>query len=257
MTRPAPPLASIALALAVLLGAAACRAQQPAQARATDMGAMDSTDRQASGAAHDAMSGPMAMDPHMTLTPVGPASAADSARAESLVVALRAALGRYRDVRVAEAAGFRQFLPGVKQPVYHFTNWRWALEEMFRFDPAKPTSLLYRQDSAGGFVLIGAMYTAPARTPPAELDRRIPLSVARWHEHVNWCVPPKGEAARWRETRDGRPVFGPKSPVATAAACDAVGGRFLPRIFGWMVHVLAFESDDRRVIWGGEHHPGS
>jgi hypothetical protein len=257
MRHPALPLTPLALALAVLGAAAACRAQQPGQARATAMGAMDSTDRQASAAAHDAMSGPMTMDPHMTLTPVGPASAAAAARAESLVVTLRAALVRYRDVRVAEAEGFRQFLPGVKQPVYHFTNWRWALEEMFRFDPAKPTSLLYRQDSAGRLVLVGVMYTAPARTPLAELDRRIPLSVARWHEHVNWCVPPKGETARWRETRDGRPVFGPKSPVATAAACDAVGGRFLPRIFGWMVHVLAFESDDPRVIWGGEHHTGS
>ncbi len=168
-----------------------------------------------------------------------------------------AALAPYRDVHAAAADGFRQFLPGVKQPVYHFTNWRWALEEMFRFDPAKPTSLLYRQEPGGRFVLVGAMYTAPARTSLEELDRRIPLSVARWHEHVNWCLPPPGEAERWRETRDGRPVFGPKSPIATAEGCAAVGGRFRPRIFGWMVHVLAFESDDPRVIWSagpGEGH---
>jgi hypothetical protein len=247
-------LAPFALALAC---AAACRAQQPAQAP-TEMGAMDSTDRRAAQAAHEAMSGPMSMDPHMTLTPARAGSAADSARAAAFVAQLRAALAPYSDVRAAQADGFRQFLPGVKQPIYHFTNWRWALEEMFRFDPAKPTSLLYREEADGRFVLVGAMYTAPARTTLDELDRRIPLSVARWHEHVNWCLPPRGEPGRWGETRGGRPVFGPKSPIATAEACAAAGGRFLPRIFGWMVHVMAFESDDPKVIWGagGEHAHG-
>ena len=88
--------------------------------------------------------------------------------------------------------------------------------------------------------------------------RRIPLSVARWHEHVNWCVPPRGQGGRWRDTLAGRPVFGPKSPVATPNACAAVGGRFLPRLFGWMVHVMAFAGDDPHVIWGAGHdHPHS
>jgi hypothetical protein len=238
------------LGFLILCTAAACRTRQPSQA-AMDMGAMDSTDERTDQAAHEAMSGTMAMAPHMTLTPLRPPSAADSVRAAELVVQIRRALDRYRDVRAAEADGFRQFLPGVKQPTYHFTKRRWALAEMFRFDPAKPTSLLYRQGADGGFVLTGAMYTAPARTSLEELDRRVPLSVARWHEHVNWCLPPLGQTPRWRETRDGKPVFGPKSPIATAEACAAVGGRFLPRIFGWMVHVMAFESEDPRVIWGG------
>ena len=44
-----------------------------------------------------------------------------------------------------------------------------------------------------------------------------------------------------RATREGEPVFGPRSPIATAEACDAVGGRFVPRLFGWMVHVEAFD----------------
>ena len=77
--------------------------------------------------------------------------------------------------------------------------------------------------------------------------------MTRWHEHVNWCLPPRGRLDRWGETRYGKPVFGPKSAIATADACAAVGGRFLPRLFGWMVHVMAFESDDPNVIWGGAH----
>lgn len=219
-----------------------------------EMGAMDSADHPSAMAAHQAMSGAMIEDPHLRLTRLRPETRADSARAAQLVADMRRTLAQYRDVRVAEARGFRQFLPGVKQPVYHFTNWRWAIDAMFQFDPAKPTSLLYRQEPDGQFVLVGAMYTAPARTAADELDRRIPLSVARWHEHVNWCLPPRGAAARWREVRDGRAVFGPRSPIATRAACESVGGRFRSRIFGWMVHVQAFASDDPSVIWSVDHH---
>ncbi|HEV2751773.1 MAG TPA: hypothetical protein VGV12_14720 [Gemmatimonadales bacterium] len=244
----------VTIALIILCAAAACRAQQPAPGGAPmDMTAMDSADQNTSQAAHEAMSGAMPADPHMTLTPLRPATATDSSRAAALVRQIRAALDRYRDVRAAEADGFRQFLPNVKQPVYHFTNRRWALAQVFRFDPAKPTSLLYRQDPDGRFVLEGVMYSAPARMSLDELDRRIPLSVARWHEHVNWCLPKWGQADRWREMRDGKPVFGPKSPIASADACDAVGGRFYARLFGWMVHVMAFESDDPKVIWSGGH----
>ncbi|HYK83036.1 MAG TPA: hypothetical protein VEU55_07805 [Gemmatimonadales bacterium] len=248
--------APLALAFVLLQWVPGAAAQQSTSAP-MDMGALDSTDRRALGAAHAAMSGPMAMDPHMTLTPLRPGRAADSARAADVVAQMRVALDKYHDVRVAEADGFRQFLPQVPQPIYHFTNWRWALEEMFRFDPAKPTALLYRRDPDGRFVLVGAMYTAPVRASLDALDRRIPLAVARWHQHVNWCVPPRGARERWRETRAGQPVFGPKSPIATAAACSAVGGRFRPHIFGWMVHVMAFASADPTVIWSEGHHPHS
>jgi len=242
---------SVCNLLALVLVAAACRAQQPAQSG--EMGAMDSTDHNATAAAHEAMSGTMGADLHLHMTAARPATAADSARAAALVAQIREALGKYRDVRVAEAEGFRQFLPGVKQPVYHFTNWRNALAEAFRFDPANPTSLLYRQSADGRFELVGVMYVDRAQTPEEELNGRIPLGIAHWHQHVNWCVPPRGQRERWRETRDGRPVFGPKSPIADAAACAAVGGRFLPRIFGWMVHVQAFASDDPAVIWSTGH----
>jgi hypothetical protein len=187
---------------------------------------------------------------HMYMTPQRPATLADSVRARELVAEMRRDLARFRDVRVAEAEGFRQFLPNVPQPVYHFTNWRWAIEEAFRFDPAKPTSLLYRKNADGSFTLVGAMYTEPRRASESDLDRRIPLGIAQWHQHVNWCIPKRGEQARWGEMKDGKPVFGPESPVATETACDAVGGRFVPHLFGWMVHANVFASDDPAVIWG-------
>ena len=242
------------IALGALLLATPARSPGQTGQTPAEMGAMDSTDHPSAMLAHQAMSGALTEDAHMLLTPLRPGTAADSARAAQLVADVRRTLARYRDVGVATAQGFRQFLPGVQQPVYHFTNWRWAIEAMFRFDPARPTSLLYRKEPAGHFELVGAMYTAPARTTADQLDRRIPLSVARWHEHVNWCLPPRGAAGRWREQSDGHAVFGPRSPIATRAACDAVGGRFKPRIFGWMVHVQAFASDDPRVIWSMDHH---
>ena len=137
----------------------ACRARQntPACADASaEAAATDSVEQHATMAAQEAMSGPMPADPHLTLTPLRLGRSADSARAAALVATIRTALGKYRDVQVAQADGFQQFLPGVPQPIYHFTNRRWALEEMVRFDPTKPTSLLYRKQADGSFVLVGA-----------------------------------------------------------------------------------------------------
>src|SRR5204862_271972 len=158
-------------------------------------------------------------------TALRPLTPADSARGVALVAQIRAALLVYRDLQAARADGYRQFLPGVAQPVYHFTSRFNALREMFRFDPTKPTSLLYRKRADGSFELVGAMYADRAGASEDELNDRIPLALARWHEHVNWCVPPLRERERWTETKDGRPVFGPQSPIATPEACAAGGGR--------------------------------
>jgi hypothetical protein len=87
------------------------------------------------------------------------------------------------------------------------------------------------------------------------LNERVPLSIAHWHRHVNWCVPKPGDQARYTE-RDsaGLPKFGPDSPIATKAACDVVDGRFVDSLFGWMLHVNVFEGDDLGTIFGDEHH---
>ncbi len=194
-----------------------------------------------------------AMEAHMKMTAPRPESSADSVRAARLVEQLRSSISKYKDVNVAVAEGFRQFAPQVKnQHVYHFTNYRWGLENAFRFNPEKPTSLLYKKDSGGNFVLVGAMYTAPKRYSEEDLDKRVPLSVAQWHKHINWCVPPRGADSAWLTKKNGRPVFGPLG-VSTEAECDAAGGRFEKEIFGWMVHANVFASDDPKVIWHDDH----
>jgi hypothetical protein len=193
------------------------------------------------------------MAAHMEMTKLQPENAADSARAARLVVDLRSGIAKYKDVDLAVADGFRQFAPQIKnQPVYHFTNYRWALENAFRFNPEKPTSLLYKKDASGKFVLIGAMYTAPKRASEADLDKRVPLSVAQWHKHVNWCLPPTGDQSLWLTKKNDRPVFGPLG-VSTEKECEAAGGRFEKEVFGWMVHANVFASDDPNVIWHDDH----
>jgi hypothetical protein len=191
---------------------------------------------------------------HMEMTPPRPLAPGDSARAAAIASELRSAIARYRDTASAVRDGYRMFAPQIKnQKVCHFTRGWSALQAAFRFDASKPTSLLYTKGADGVFVLVGGMYTAPQRLSLDELDERIPLSVARWHKHVNWCVPPHGQAARWLDRANGQPVFGPESPIATKPACDAVGGVFHQSLLGWMVHANVMTSSDPAAIWGDEH----
>jgi hypothetical protein len=208
------------------------------------------------GAADAAMSGALseAAKKHMELSPEKRATQEDSARAFAVARQLRTALAKYADTTAAVAAGYRMFMPNVKsQRVFHFTNYRNAFMEALRFDPEKPTSLLYQRGADGQMKLIGAMYTAPKRMRAGKLDDRVPLSIARWHKHVNWCLPPKGQSERWLERENGLPVFGPESPIATRAACEEVGGKFHPSLFGWMIHANVFLGDDLATIFGHHH----
>lgn len=208
------------------------------------------------GAADAVMSAPMteAAKKHMRLSPTRAGTAEDSARALDLARQLRTSLAKYADTAVAVADGYRMFMPNVKtQRVYHFTNYRHAFMEAFRFDAEKPTSILYERAQDGTLRIVGAMYTAPKRVDAAKLDERIPLSIARWHQHVNWCIPKRGEEKRWLERFEGLPLFGPESPVSTRAQCDQVGGRFFPSVFGWMIHANVFAGDDLEAIYGHHH----
>ena len=89
-----------------------------------------------------------------------------------------------------------------------------------------------------------------------ELNARVPLSIARWHRHVNYCFPT--ERRRMAETRDGKPLFGPVGILSTRAECEAAGGEFTPQLFGWMVHANVFAGTDPKSVWGADHghdHP--
>ena len=187
------------------------------------------------------------MAAHMKMTVLRPKRAGDEDRAAATVKAARQVLERYQDYKTALADGFQIFLPNVPQPMYHFTNYRYALEAELRFNADRPTSLLYEKQG-NGYKLIGAMYTASASLAEAELDRRIPLSIAQWHEHVNICFPPDGRRA---EALKANPQFGLRGSIANRSDCEKAGGTFRPLLFGWMVHVYPFE-DSTEKIWSLE-----
>jgi hypothetical protein len=212
---------------------------------------------QMAGMADHAMSGPMDdnMMKHMELTPARAPTHVDSVKAAKVAADLRRAIAKYEDTTAAVADGYKLFLPNVKnQHVYHFTNNARALRAMFTFDPAKPTSILYKQGTDGKLHLVGAMYTMPKGVKLSRLDERVPLGIARWHKHVNWCVPKAGDQSRWFETQNGKPVFGPESPIATRTACDAVHGNFLASPLGWMIHANVYEGSDLATIFGDDHN---
>lgn len=187
------------------------------------------------------------MGAHMRMTELRKPQPGDPAKAQQVAAQARQALEHYRDYKVALGEGYKIFLPNVPQKMYHFTNWEYAVGEAFRFDPAKPTSLLYEKEG-GGYRLIGAMYTAPVRFSEEQLNERIPLSVAQWHQHVNMCRPPRG---REYEMLGKKPRFGLNGSITTEQECQAAGGDFMPHLFGWMVHVYPWEKTPDE-IWSVE-----
>jgi len=263
MTKIAP------IALAGLLIALAT-----AESFAHDMSAMGNMSN-----APEGMGAHMHMDEHMKMTELRPQTPGDIEQAKELLSKLREALAPYRDYHVALAKGFKIFLPSVPQDVYHFTDYQAANNEYAGvFDPEHPGSLLYVKQG-DGYVLVGAMYSAPAFYTEDQLNQLVPLSVARWHQHVDICLP-KGitltgmlrdkigadrtdlpgtvavaanpEALdldrRLGFMADGR--FGFEGKIHDEATCQAAGGNFTPLAFGWMVHVYPFSGDDLKVAYG-------
>ena len=189
----------------------------------------------------------MSMGPHMKMTSLREIKPGDQEKADQIVAGARKAAEQYTDYKAALADGYKIFLPNLPQRQYHFTNYRYAFEAAFNFNPEHPTSLLYEKHG-DDYKLIGVMYTAPKNANWNELDQRIPLSVAQWHAHINMCLPPSD---RRNEAWGPIAKFGLAGSISTKVECDAAGGKFMPQIFGWMVHVYPFEQKPED-IWSVE-----
>ncbi len=215
----------------------------------------DSTQGQDMGTAMQAMShhhDHHEMGDHMMMTGLRDPQPGDSEKAQKIVEQARAAIEKYKDSNVALAEGYKIFLPNVPQPMYHFTNYNYAFQAGFGFDAAKPTSLLYEKHGSE-YKLIGAMYTAPVRFTEAQINERVPLSVAQWHQHVNMCKPPKGQEM---DQLSPHAKFGLRGSISTKDDCEAAGGTFMPHVFGWMVHLYPWEKTPD-AIWSVERQlPG-
>ena len=220
-----------------------------------DMSSMASDSDAGAHVMHSMEDRHMDMGPHMKMTALREPKPGDAARAEKVVEAARKVAQKYQDYHTALADGFKIFLPNLPQKQYHFTNYQYGFEAAFSFNPDHPTSLLYEKHG-DDYKLIGVMYTAPKRFTEYELNERIPLSIAQWHEHVNFCAPP---AERKKELFGPNAKFGLLGSIVTEEECKANGGTFHPIIFNWMVHLYPMEKDTAK-IWSVErqaHEHGS
>jgi hypothetical protein len=194
----------------------------------------------------------MGMGPHMKMTSLRDPKPGDQEKAGQVAEAALKAAEKYTDYKVALADGFKIFHPELPQKQYHFTNYLYAFEAALHFNAEHPTSLLYEKHG-DDYKLIGVMYTAPKNATEDQLDQRIPLSIAQWHAHVNLCLPP---ADKKNQAWGPNAKFGLRGSIATKAECDAAGGKFMPQIFGWMVHVYPLEKD-QASMWSVERQmPG-
>jgi hypothetical protein len=181
-----------------------------------------------------------AMANHMCVTPTRAAQPGDEEQARAVIAQVKAAIEKYKDYKKAIADGFIQANPTVDQPQFHFNNDANAKLADTRFDPTRPTSLLYFQTPNQKFKLEGVMFTASNSATEDELNQRIPLSVARWHKHTNFCGAPENKVKQYFGKN---PKFGMFGSIHTREACEAEGGKFFPVVFTWMIHVFPYEGD--------------
>jgi cytochrome c556 len=231
------------LAGAALVLSATCGSGQQtpdsSMANMPGMGKSDMDEMKDMGPSMAAMAG------HMYITPLRPPQPGDEEKVKAVVAQVRATMERYRDYKKALADGYAIANPEVDQPQFHFNNQANIQAAEHGFDPTKPSSLLYFKTAKQHYKLEGVMFTAAPNATEDELNARIPLSVARWHEHSNFCAAP---ANRTQEYLGQHPKFGMFGSIRTADACKAEGGTFLPRIFTWMIHVFPYENDLKDVF---------
>ena len=180
----------------------------------------------------------MNMGPHMKMTPYQPITASDITRMKAIVQNAHVCFDKYQDYHLALHDGYRIFAPNIPQDIYHFANIQSFVEAQTRFDLAHPSALLYKK-VADGYQFVGVMYSAPANVTTEQLNQRIPISIAPWHLHVNFCLP----AGDTEQTLfDANSLFGLAGTITTQAQCSKVGGTFYSSMYGWMVHIPLFGS---------------
>ena len=186
-----------------------------------------------------------AMAGHMYMTPLRPTEPGDKEKTMAVVAKAKATMERYKDYRKALLDGYAIANPKLKQPQYHFISQVNTREADLHFDATKPTALLYRRTPMQEYKLEGVMYTASPDATEDELNDRIPLSIARWHRHANYCAAPED---RISDYQSAHPKFGMFGSINTEEACTAERGTFHAHMFTWMIHIFPYEPDFKEVF---------
>ena len=113
-------------------------------------------------------------------------TAEEQAAADKLVRDTIAGTVRFRDIRVAEAEGYRETLPPHKpaRPFgrVHFIN-RVYIRDGKILDAERPEGLVYLKRPSGEWLYLGAMYMARKGEGP-----RVGGPLTPWHTHENACL---------------------------------------------------------------------
>jgi hypothetical protein len=203
---------------------------------------------QASSSKTDQTSVPsMKMGNHMQMSLKRETQSGDEQRAQEIQAAARQVVARYADVNTALHDGYKPFFPtGRIGEEIHYTNYRISRRSV---DYDHPGSILYKR-TAEGMQAVGVMYTAPQNATADELNALVPLSVATWHRHVDFCGAPRSLPKSAQLGQHAQ--FGFRGSIHTQEACDAAHGLWLPVVFGWMTHVYP-NAKQPSDVWKGMH----
>ncbi|MGH7863713.1 MAG: hypothetical protein ACREQB_01890 [Candidatus Binataceae bacterium] len=214
------------------------------------------------------------------MTKLGPPMEGDRERARKIIAEVRERIMPFADYHNALEQGFTIYLPKLPQSEYHFFG---MVPPAVHFQagrhPLALTALMYAPAESSGYRLAGAMIRANADTPLPKLDQIAPMSIGRWHRHINVCLP-RGFTlmdfvrGNLGQDRSGLPGMLPADDDAAAAArnaalgvladgrfggggalndpvkCEAAGGYLVKSASGWMLHVYPLAGDDFAIAFG-------
>jgi len=190
----------------------------------------------------------MKMGAHMQMSLKGKPQPGDEQRAQRIVAAARGVVMHYSDVNTALREGYRPFHPtGKLGEEVHYTSYRYHRLEQRQVNYDHPGSILYKR-TPEGMRAVGVMYTAPQDSSPEKLDAVVPLSIATWHRHVDFCGGPRSLALE--EQFGPHALFGPLGSIHTEEACKEAHGLWIPVVFGWMTHVYP-NAQSPSGVWAG------
>jgi hypothetical protein len=160
-----------------------------------------------------------------------PVSYAELTKTAALLETARHSTEKYKDVRTAEADGYKAIGPDVPGMGIHFVGPYGGSS----FDVERPAILLYEKDSsaAGGYGLVGVSYLfAAVEGPDGQPENPpFPKALAQWHRHTNICVL----ADRSAHTN------------LSESQCTTQGGHFTAET-QWMIHAWIWKDSPTGVF---------
>jgi len=160
-----------------------------------------------------------------------PVTYSDLTQTAAMLEKARHATEKYKDVRVAEADGYRAIGPDVPGMGIHYVGSKGGAS----FDIEQPPILLYEKNrsAAGGFELVGVSYLFSAAAGPDGQPQGAPFpkTLAQWHRHANLCVLVD------RSVRSN----------LSESDCAAQGGDFTAET-QWMVHAWIWKDSPTGVF---------